>query len=243
MRSSNRPLTTDPDGGNPELTSRNQLIHPPLSSSLPSPSPSPPSLRVFFFFFLSTLRPPSRSTEYRGGSTAKLTLRGVLDPLADAASPAGGAARGARGATPITGVPVALPCRLPFRPLRRLSAARRFSSSSSSGVSGIALSRATEAVAVEVDVEGRLEGEGRKRGVTFNVDVLRRFGIGLWLVDFAEVWTIRSLSGSGGCDCTASISFLLPGAGLVSKSFLNHCAETNVRPVRPLSLSVLLTVA
>jgi len=52
-----------------------------------------------------------------------------------------------------------------------------------------------------------------------------------------------SLSGSGGGCCTTSISFLLAGAGVVSNNFLNHCAETKVRPVRPFSLSVLLTVA
>jgi len=51
-------------------------------------------------------------------------------------------------------------------------------------VGGIALSRATDAVAVEVDVEGRVEGEGRKRGATFNVDVLRRLGIGRWFIGF-----------------------------------------------------------
>lgn len=104
------------------------------------------------------------------------------------------------------------------------------------------MSRATDAVAVEVDVEGRVEGEGRKRGVTFNVDALRRLGIRRWFVGLTEVGVIRSRNASGGCCCTTSISFLLSGAGLVPNSFLNHCAETNVRSVRPLSFSVLLTV-
>ena len=159
----------------------------------------------------------------------------------DTASDDGGS--GVRAVSPITGVPAALPCRLPFSPLRRVSAARRFPSSSSSGVGGIALSRATDAVAVEVDVEGRLEGEGRKWGATFNVDVLRRLGIGRWFVGLAGVGVIRSRGGSSSCSCTTSISFLFSGAGLVPNSFLNHCAETKVRPVGPFFLSVLLTVA
>ena len=107
-----------------------------------------------------------------------------LDTASNDADGGGGEA-GVRGVSPKTGVPGALPCRLPFSPLRRFSAARRFSSSSSSGVGGMALSRATDAVAVEVDVEGRLEGEGRKRGAMFNVDVLGRLGIGRWSVRLA----------------------------------------------------------
>ena len=106
----------------------------------------------------------------------------------------------------------------------------------------MALRRATDAVAVEVDVEGRVEGEGRKRGVTFNVDALRRLGIRWWFVGLTGVEVTRSRGTSGGCCCTTSMSFLLSGAGLFPNSFLNHCAETNVRAVRPLSLSVLLTV-
>ena len=54
------------------------------------------------------------------------------------------------------------------------------------------MSRATDAVAVEVDVEGRLEGEGRKRGAALNVDALRRLGIGRWFIGLAGVGAIRS---------------------------------------------------